>query len=162
MEITTPFLEYQFLYIQCFQMNTYSFEKEAKYKFKLKFKCEKIYNLKKFEESFPFFSNLLFWSTFHRHHDLRLEMENLLLHIVFRQKYVLPTMHVQSWPDPGQTPDSTWPRIDLLFWILANPATFVCDENPYKINSIWLRIFGKHLRKFIFREAQWNLISTFF
>lgn len=41
-------------------MNTYSFEKEAKYKFKLKFKCEKIYNLKKFEESFPFFSNLLF------------------------------------------------------------------------------------------------------
>lgn len=81
LEITTPFLEYQFLYIQCFQMNAQSFE--AKYKFKLKFKCEKIYNLKKFERSFSFSSNLLFRSTFHRHCDLHLEIENLLLHSMY-------------------------------------------------------------------------------
>lgn len=36
-------------------MNEYSCEKEAKYKFKLTFKRERICNLKKFEESFPFF-----------------------------------------------------------------------------------------------------------
>lgn len=118
------------------------------------------------EGSFPYSSNLLFRSTFHRHCDLRLEVENLLLHSMWwcmiSFKNVLPTMHVQSWPDPGQTPDSTWPRIHPLFWILANSATFFCDENPCKINSIWLQIFSKHLRKFIFHEVQWNLIWNVF
>lgn len=114
------------------------------------------------EESFPYSSNLLFRSTFHRHCDLRLEVENLLLHsMYFFQKcpanYARPIM-TRSWPNSrfDMTPHSP-PILDTCQFRYVH-----CDENPCKINSIWLQIFSKHLRKFIFHEVQWNLIWNVF
>lgn len=127
---------------------------------------KKIYNLKKFWRKF----SLFFKSFISKHIPSTLWFTprsgklivafDVMMHDFFQKcpaNYARPIM-TRSWPNSrfDMTPHSP-PILDTCQFRYVH-----CDENPCKINSIWLQIFSKHLRKFIFHEVQWNLIWNIF